>query len=366
MTDAELAELFLESARGAGRRAPLYHRLATALADDPATARLLLHAPPDQRLPVLLYACVQWILLREPGHALGRWYPNLADGHPDGPATGDPYPAFRRFCHDHAGRLAEMLATRTTQTNEIGRCALFLPVLAAIAAERGPLALLDVGASAGLNLLLDRYRYRYEDEQGDEHVVADSAGPVEAVVELRCGIRGPVPLPVAVPPIADRIGLDRAPIDITDPEQADWLRACVWPDQADRFERLGASLAIAAAEPPPLVTGDAVADLASTADRLDPSNHLVVIDSWVLNYLGADARRGIVEALDELSMSRDLTWCALESPALTAELPWPEPVIGPHLTHLLRTDWYHGERHVEHLATAHPHGYWLHWSPERG
>lgn len=364
MTDDELSASFLESARGAGHRAPLYRRLSTGLADDPDTARLLLHAPVEQRLPVLLFACVHWLLLRERTHELCRWYPNLAARHPDGPASGDPYPVFRRFCHDHEDVLAALLASRTTQTNEIGRCALFVPALAKVAAERGPLTLLDVGASAGLNLLLDRYHYRYEDEQGGEHRIAGLPGSVE--VELRCGVRGDVPLPAELPSIVDRRGLDRSPIDVTEADEADWLRACVWPDQADRFERLDASLALAAAHPPTIVRGDAVADLAATADGLDPHAHLVVIDSWALNYLSAPARRGFVDALDEIAGSRDLTWCAIESPALTAELPWPEPVDGPHLTHLLLVDWRRGDRSVARLATAHPHGYWLHWADGQG
>lgn len=366
MDQAELSALFLESARGAGRRAPLYHRLGTGIADDPPTARLLLHAPPEQRLPVLLYACVHWILLREPDHELSRWYPNLAARHPGGPATGDPYPTFRRFCAMHEERLAELLATRSTQTNEIGRCALLLPLLARLAIRYGPLALLDVGASAGLNLLLDRFHYRYEDERGHLHPIrADPSGPgtPEPIgVELRCSTRGPVPLPPAVPPITDRIGLDRNPIDITEADEADWLRACVWPDQADRFDRLDAALSAAASCPPTIAPGDAVTDLADTAARLDPAAHLVVIDSWVLNYLTADARREFVGVLDELAASRPLSWCAVESPMLTAELPWPSSIADPHLTHLLCTDGTRRGRAIEHLGAAHPHGYWLHWS----
>lgn len=367
--DGDLAELFRESARAAGHRAPLYRRLGEAIADDPATARLLLHAPADQRVPVLLYACVHWILLREPHHELRRWYPNLApDEGADGsdrvdpawvdPARGDPYPAFREFCARNEARLAGMLATRSTQTNEIGRCALFLPMLAAVAEQRGPLALLDVGASAGLNLLFDRYHYRY---------VADDAPPTPTTVgdpgpvELVCSTRGPVPVPRQLPIVADRLGLDRAPIDPTDRDAAAWLQACVWPDQADRFARLGAALAIAADDPPRVAIGDAVTDLAATADRLDPAAHLVVTDSWALNYLTATERLAFLDALDAVGATRDLSWCALESPAITPELPWPEGLARPELTHLLRGDWLGGRRVVSHLGTAHPHGYWLHW-----
>ena len=71
-------------------------------------------------------------------------------------------PAFRAFAAAHADELAELLVTRSTQTNEIGRCALLLPAFGIVAAEVGPLAHLDVGTSAGLNLLLDRYHYGYE------------------------------------------------------------------------------------------------------------------------------------------------------------------------------------------------------------
>lgn len=356
MTDAELAHRFRESARGAGRRAPLYRRYGEAIADDPEIGRLLLHAPVDQRMPVLLYACVHWILLREPEHDLRRWYPNLAAPHP-GPG-GDPYPAFREFCLRHRDRLAELLATRSTQTNEIGRCALLVPMLAEIARREGPLAHLDVGASAGLNLLLDRYRYEYGNDDGERRRV----GP-ESSVAITCGTRGAVPVPATLPAVVDRIGLDRDPIDPTDEAAADWLRACVWPDQADRFARLDAALTLAAADPPDVVRGDAVADLATVAARLDPDAHLVVTDSWVLNYLDAGKRRAFVDALEQLASTRDLTWCAVESPTLTAELPWPPAVPEPDLTHLLRVDWRDDRRSVTHLATAHPHGYWLHWGP---
>ncbi len=367
MDDEELARRFRESARGAGRRAPLYRRFGEAIADDPETARLLLHAPADQRMPVLLYACVHWILLREPGHELRRWYPNLTVRRAEKPPGGDPYPAFREFCARNEERLAGLLAERTTQTNEVGRCALFLPVLAEVAAGDRPIAHLDVGASAGLNLLLDRYRYRYEpdDGTGETHTVGGPSTIGGSTVELVCGTRGDVPLPRAVPPIADRIGLDQSPIDVTRTADADWLRACVWPDQADRFDRLDRALAVASVDPPPIVRGDLVDDLRATVARLDPDAHLVVTASWVLNYLDAERRRAFVDTLDAVAADRDLTWCAAESPMLTAELPWPAGVADhdrAHLTHLLRVDWRAGHRTVAHLAVAHPHGYWLHWA----
>lgn len=353
----EVRRRFRELTDTATPRAPLYARLSAAIADHPPTAALLLHAPPTQRQPVLLFACVHWLLLTRPdlvgGDALRRHYPNLVAR----VATDDPWPAFRDVCVANGARLAELLRRRSTQTNEIGRCAVFVPVLAPVAAEFGPLAHLDVGASGGLTLLLDRYRYRYADPStGAVHEIGPGASPIT----LECGLRGTVPIPDDVPRIADRLGLDLDPVDLTDAGAADWLRACVWPDQADRFERLTAAIHLARSSPPTIVRGDAVDDLARVLGRLDPAAHPVVTTSWALNYLDVHRQGAFVTELDRLGASRDLTWCAVESPQQTPGLPWPDQVDRPELTHVLRTTWRAGHRAVEHLASAHPHGYWLH------
>ena len=158
---ATCARMFGDFARATQSRAPLYSQMANGIAGDEMLAGLLLLAPAAQRQPVLLFACVHDLLLSGvdgDSADLARHYPNLT-ADPDG---GDPLPALRRFCTDHEAALTELLANRSTQTNEIGRCALLLPAFGMLAAEVGPLGHLDVGASAGLNLLLDRYGYRYE------------------------------------------------------------------------------------------------------------------------------------------------------------------------------------------------------------
>ena len=344
----ELAEHFRSFAETTRTRAPLYSRLSASIGDDPRTTRLLLHAPPLQRQPVLLFAAVHALLLEDPEAELRRYYPNLS-AHP---ATDDPYPTFRQYCEQHEPQLAGLLATRNTQTNEVGRCALLLPVLGVLAAEAGPLTLVDVGTSAGLNLLLDRYAYRYEP--------GGAVGP-SSPVELRCGTRGDVPVPSALPAIVDRVGLDAAPVDVCDPEAARWLEACVWPDQADRFERLRAAVALAQHDPPALLRGDAVTDVAAAVDTRTGGGHPVVLNSWVLSYLSPESRQAYVAALDGVGARRDLSWIAVESPSQTPGLPWPERTDAGDLTAVLLTTWRDGRRHVRELATAHPHGFWLHW-----
>jgi hypothetical protein len=347
--DDELRQRFAEFGTQTSASAPLYGRLAAAIADDPATVRLLLHAPPPQRLPVLLFACVHWLLINEPEHELRRWYPNLVAE----PATDDPYPAFRRLCAQHEPRLASLLSARSTQTNEVGRCALFVPALAELEDERGPLALVDVGASGGLNLLLDSYQYRY-----DPGGIVGTASPVL----LPCGVRGRMPVPLQLPAIAARIGLDRAPVDITDPAEATWLEACVWPDQTERFHRLEAAIALARSAPPLVRRGDAVGDLASTVNLVRGEGHPVVTNSWVLNYLTPAERAAYLGELDRIGSETDISWVYAESPVLTAPLPAPAiPGREAERTALTLVRWRDGRRIVTHLATCHPHGAWIHW-----
>jgi hypothetical protein len=357
--DDELAQRFRAFAATASPRAPLYGHLAERIADDPATYRLLLHAPEEQQLPVLLFACVHWLLLHEPDQALAHHYPNLTSPDQTSPELQpstteptDPYPAFREFCAAHEQRLAELLGTRSTQTNEVGRCAIFVPLLGLVADEVGPLALVDVGCSGGLTLLLDRYECRYEP--------GGAVGGPSPVV-LTCGTRGAVPVPERYPSVAARIGLDRSPIDVTDPDAARWLEACVWPDQPDRFHRLHAAIGLAQADPPTVRAGDAVEDLAATIDQVAGDGHPVVMNSWVLNYLSEAQRRAYVTELDRLGATADLSWIYAEMPALVSGVPVPDDPDRVQRTVVTLVRWRDGVRTVEHPADAHPHGFWIHW-----
>src|SRR5687767_7873946 len=139
---------------------PLYERLALAIAEDPELLALAAHAPPGQPAPNLLLAAAHWLLHGERGAAAARFYGSLTET-PAPPAGAAP--AFRAFCLERADVIRDLLATRRVQTNEVGRCAYLYPAFGVIARLAGgrPLGVIEVGASAGLNLLWDRYGYRY-------------------------------------------------------------------------------------------------------------------------------------------------------------------------------------------------------------
>ena len=352
----QLAERFRHFAGETAARAPLYARLSASIAEDPDIVALLTSAPTEQQLPVLLFAAVHDLLLGGVGAALAEHYPNLTEA----PRSDDPFPAFRRVALDHADDIRDLVATRSTQTNEVGRCALFLLGLEVLQDEGlGPFSLVDVGTSAGLTLLMDRFRYRFEPDEGETHELGNPS-----TVELVCGTRGPAPRPTAIPSIARRVGLDASPIDVADDDAVRWLEACVWPDQQDRFDRLRAAIALARSEPPDIRPqirrGDAVDDVGSIVREVATAGHPVVLNSWVLNYLPEERRRRYVDVLDDLGGEQDLSWVLAESPLQTVGLPIPTTDPPEVLTVLSVVTWRDGRRSVRRLGTAHPHGFWVH------
>lgn len=345
----ELQARFRAQASTAAARAPFLASLCEAIAERPDVAALLGAAPETQQSPVLLLAAIHASVLAEPDAELAAWFPTVSDA----PRVGNVGPALERFATERADELRRTVATRVTQTNEIGRCGLLVPALGLIDAEVGPLALVDVGASAGLNLRLTRYSYRYEPGGS----VGDPASPVH----LGVGTRGSVPVPAELPRVTARIGLDRQPVDLDDPADVAWLRACVWPDQRDRFERLDAALAIAVSDRVDVRQGDAVTDLASAVAAVAATAHPVVLNTWVLSYLTPAERTAYLAQLDLIGAEHDVSWVFAESPTQTPELPHGVDVVGRETTSLGLVRWRDGSRHVEHLGVAHPHGYWLHW-----
>ena len=309
-----------------------------------------------QRLPVLLFASTHALLLAEPDHELAGWYPNLTD---DARSPDDPQlmSVFKRFVTERAPHLMNLLATRSTQTNEVGRCLMLMPALSLAAADTGPVAHLDVGASGGLNLLIDRFAYHYvADDDGEDHQLGTSLDVV-----LTAQTRGAGPIPTSLPTIVARCGIDRHPIDITDDTEAHWLEACIWPDQAERFHRLRRTIDLAREHPPEVLAGDAVTSLKPAAERLTRAGHLVVTTSWTLNYLQAEQRTEFSATLDRIGATTDISWVVAEAPALTPELPWPAGLADSHLTVTMLLRWRSGERTLRTLATSHPHGFWIHW-----
>jgi len=215
-------------------------------------------------------------------------------------------PQLRDLVSGSRAELTEVMLTHRTQTNEPARCATLLPALAQFPQ---PLALIEVGASAGLTLLVDRYSYDYAGYRLTGH---DPDAPI-----LRCEPRGPVPLPPAVPGVAWRAGLDLNPLDVNNAADMRWLSCLVWPGEGDRQERLALAIAAAQRDPPVVHRGDLLTDLPALAARAPGDATLVVYHTSVLTYVAPGERWRFFTAVADL----DAVWLSNEVPGLVPGIP---------------------------------------------
>ncbi len=346
----------------------LYRAIALGAASDDDVAGLLLAARPGQARPILLLAALHDLVLARPDVPAARWYPSVTGGPvPD----GDPWPDVRATALAHADHLRRVIATRGTQTNEANRAVHIGALVAQAAADvaDAPAVLLEMGASAGLLLALDRYRVEVgEPGTPGAAVLGDPASDVVARGELREGsVQG-----LALPRVVGRVGLDLSPVRTDDDAELRWLEACIWPDQPERLERFRAAVGLVRADPPRLVRGDMVADLGTVArEALDAAGaraHLVVLSSWALTYVAADRRALVAGTLGAIAADgRPVSWLTAEPPGCVPGLPDVDPaawgeqaaaaetVLGARL-------WRDGRELPPAVwGVSHPHGAWLHW-----
>lgn len=329
--------------------ARLYRALCRGIRDDPVLLEIAAVAPPTQPPPNLLFAAVHDLLLAGAEHPLREAYPALAKGAVQPPETA--FGAFRDFCLAHRRDVEARVATRLTQTNVLQRCSALLPAFATVFAETGgaPLALIEIGPSAGLNLQWDRFHYAYAADPPDGRVAARWGDP-GSPVRIDCLLRGPgglPPLPEAVP-VAWRRGVDIHPVDLGDPDAVRWLRALVWPDHPGRQERLTAAIEIARRHPPRIVAGDAATRLPELVAEAPGDAALCVYGTHTLYQFPSDALRATFRALSQASRARSVHFVSMEG-------------TGDRCSELKLTRYAAGARETRLVANCNPHGRWLEW-----
>lgn len=328
------------------RDSPIYGQIAHAVADDRELLEILREAPPAAHLPPAPLAAAHYLLLDGLEHPLADVYA--------GRSGADPAPLFIDLCRAERTRLLALLETRRVQTNDCGRSAIIGPALTWAASRvPGPYCLIDVGASAGINLLCDRFRLDY-----GRHGIT---GPNESTVRISCEVTGGDP-PIAdrLPDLAQRVGVDLSPMSLSDPDDAKWLLACVWPDTG-RAERVEASIRLAQQHPPTMVTGRANDVLPHVLTELPNGATAVVMTTWAFSYFGLDERAAFLDLLRDKSRRRHVVWLSADNSSTTdvfgpvgsGDAASPD-VLGAVLFE-------NGEDETHLLAHVHSHGNWIDW-----
>lgn len=342
-----LIDAFREQVRWCDKLgSPFTARLLDALADDwlaggPTRSSLpeqISDAPATDLVPLRLAGGLHALALSGRQPALAALYPPAAEGF----NAGALLPLLRRVLVDEAEHLRGFLAS-APQTNEPMRSAVLIGGYAAISQATGlPLAVREIGASAGLNLLWDRFHYRLGAQRW-----GDAASPVQLVSDWR---GAPPVLPVSIA-VADRRGNDLMPVNLHDPQAVLRLRAYVWPDQASRAARLQGAIALAQQRLPVVDAGDAADWVERELAGPRESVATVLVHSVVWQYLPPATRSRIEAALVAAAVratrTAPLAWLRMEFYATGAP------------AELRLTLWPGGTERT--LARAHPHGEWVEW-----
>ena len=299
-------------------KSPLYETFIHGIANDEDTLSRLLMLPPPKRQPNLVLGAVR----------------HIAGVQPD-------WPRFRHALHTRWPEIEPIIHTRATQTNELNRCAVLLPILARLPQ---PLALIEAGASAGLCLLPDRYAYDFNGRL----VNARPDAPV-----FPCALTH---APDSVPRIAWRAGLDLNPMNVTDVEQMAWLETLVWPEQTERAHRLKAAIQIARADPPRIVQGDLRIDVRPLIAEAPKNATVVVFHTAVVAYLPNETEREAFAA--DMTAVCDY-WISNEAPRVFRSIDARVSTPIPAGRFLLSVN-------GQPVATTDPHGSALDWLSEDG
>ena len=296
------------------RRSPLYAHLYACLEQDLDLLELLALVDQDQPIPVLFFTVVNDLLLRDRDHPLAAFYPYLT---PSARPATEAYPAFRHFCLSHQDELRARLPVVRLQTNEVTRCANLVPAFDLVFRRGGRklLSLIELCSSAGLNLNWMHYGYHY----GPRHL-----GNLDSPVQIVCDLTGDLLplLPEALPPVANCLGIELCPLDLTREEDVRWLRACIWPEELGRHFLLDAALAVAQQYPPRVLAGDASDLLPDILAALPIDQTVCLWHSFALNQGIAQIRTRIEDILVAASRRQTIYRLALEAePGQQGRLP---------------------------------------------
>lgn len=301
-TDSALAARFrafadLECApagSGMSVNSPTYAFLSRHVATRGGLLALARECRVGQPIPNLLFAAVKRLVADEPDTPLARFYDRAPT---QAPSPALPH-AFEEFCAAHAEQIIDLVRDRYVQTNEVGRCSHLMPVFGVIAEATGQdLALIDIGAGAGLNLLWHRFDYRYSD--------GSSFGSSRSPVRIECESLGEMPrVPAQFPAVSFAVGVDLHPIDLGDDEQYRWLEALIWPEHADRTALLANARKVWLQHPPRVEAGDALRLLSVLAAEAPLDAALCVFHCHALNQFPVEARQSFMSLLKSTAQSR--------------------------------------------------------------
>ncbi|OCA91010.1 hypothetical protein A8F94_03865 [Bacillus sp. FJAT-27225] len=297
----KLAETFKTFAeRECNNSSELYESLSMKISEDPHILELSSYASPGQPVPNLLFGAVHYLLLKGTDHPLARFYASI-NTNPRSPEAA--FLSFKEFCSVHQEQIIELLQTKLVQTNEVRRCGYLFPAFSHIyEITHKPLALIEIGTSAGFQLLWDHYSYSY----GTGEVYGSSESGVFIQSEIKG--KGQLLFPDSAPPVKARYGVDLHMNDMGNQENSLWMKALIWPEHHDRralFEK-AVHCMNKNQEKITFIEGDGVELLPNIAGRIPKEFTVVVFHTHVANQIPYDTKLKLLETIETIAVERDI------------------------------------------------------------
>lgn len=275
----------------------LYERLALEVAEDVELLKLSAHAQKSQPVPNMLFAAVHHLLLQGAKHELAEYYPSITE---IPRSSSNAFYEFQDFCQKYRHEIIEILATKSVQTNEVGRCAYLYPIFSFIYEQvQTPLACIEIGTSAGLQLLWDQYRYDY----GTGSYFGNKASDVTISAEIKAA---KLPALYEQIPVEERIGIDLNINDLTVEEDLQWLLALIWPEHHSRRNIFQHAAKYVQKASLTLVEGDGVDLLPELAERIAENATICVFHTHVANQIPEEKKHMLMERVREIGLSRNI------------------------------------------------------------
>ncbi|CAM3293912.1 DUF2332 domain-containing protein [Filibacter tadaridae] len=277
----------------------LYEFLSLKISEDDEIIELCTEARSGQPVPNLLFGSVHYLLLKGKEHQLKQYYPNLTDKQRK--VEEETFLYFKDFCLVHKDEIVSILKSKLVQTNEVRRCAYLYPIFSLIYSKvNKPLSLIEIGTSAGLQLLWDKYSYSY----GTDEIYGDKDSNVHITSEIK-GDNMPLILSES-PPVSSKVGLDLHISDLRNSEDYLWLKSLIWPEHLERLELFEKAARCYKDNPVELIEGDGVALLENILEKTHEGTAICVFHTHVANQIPEDLKYKLVESIKKFGKEKDI------------------------------------------------------------
>lgn len=271
---------------------------SVAVAGDSQLLDICRSAREGQPVPNLLFGAVHFLLLEGKEHPLNEYYPSLVK---QPKLYKDSFGPFKDFCCMYRNEIEQILTCRVVQTNEVRRCAYLYPAFCAVYEKaKRPLALIEIGTSAVLQLLWDQYSYSY----GHQHRFGNQESKLHITAEI-IGENIPALSPSA-PPVTARIGIDLHTIDLHNDEDKLWLNALIWPEHKERRKMFEEAAGCLKETPLDLVNGDGRSLVAEYAHGIPDDNVICIFHTHVANQMTPEMKQQLLQTVKGIGKKRDV------------------------------------------------------------